>query len=72
MIRLTKLNNDEFVLNSNHIEYIEIIPESKVVLDNKDFYIVRESVDEIIDKIVEYNAKIHSFYKNITVIDEKE
>ena len=72
MIRLTKLNNDEFVLNSNHIEYIEIIPESKVVLDNKDFYIVKESVDEIINKIVEYNAKIQSFYKNITVINEKE
>ena len=72
MIRLTKLNNDQFVLNSNQIECIEIIPESKVIMANKDFFIVKESVDEIIEKIIAYNAKIHNYYKNITVVDNKE
>ena len=51
MIRLTKLNNDQFVLNSNQIECIEIIPESKVIMANKDFFIVkRKRCDEIIKK----------------------
>ena len=72
MIRLTKLNNDQFVLNSNQIECIEIIPESKVIMANKDFFIVKESVDEIIEKIIAYNAKIHNYYTNITVVDNKE
>ena len=39
MIKLTKLNNAEFVLNSQHIQVIESIPETKVVLTNKDYYI---------------------------------
>lgn len=69
MIRLTKLNKEEFIINSNQIECIEIIPESKVILMNKDFYIVKESADEIINKIIEYNAKIYALHKQITVIN---
>lgn len=67
VIKLTKLNNEEIVINSVHIQAIEIIPESKVILTNKDFFIVLESTDEIIDKIVAYNAKIYSFHKKISV-----
>ncbi len=57
MIKLTKLNGVEFLINHEKIETIESIPESKVVLDSKDYYIVTESFDEIIDKIVEFNAR---------------
>lgn len=60
MIHLTKINNEDFVLNSAHIEMIEIIPESKVILTSGKYYIVRESVDEIIDRVIEYNGKIHA------------
>ncbi len=67
MIKLTKLNREEFVINSNMIERIELIPEAKVILSNKDFYIVRESVDEIIDKIVEYNGKIGILQRKLVV-----
>lgn len=58
MIKLTKLNGAEFLLNHIQIETIEAIPESKIVLTNKDYFIVRESFDEIIDKIIEFNAKV--------------
>lgn len=68
MIRLTKLNKEEFVINCNQIEYIELIPESKVIMMNKDFFLVRESSEEIIDKIVEYNAKIYALHRRISVI----
>ena len=70
MIKLTKLNDEEFVLNSNQIESIEQIPETKIVLMNKDFYIVREDIDEIIEKIVEFNAKITDLNRRIQVIRE--
>lgn len=69
MIKLTKLNNEEFVLNSCQIECIELIPESKVILMNRDFYIVKESSDEIINRIIEYNAKVYALHKQITVIN---
>lgn len=57
MIKLTKLNNEPFALNSSHIVSIEIIPESKITLVNKEFYIVKESLDEIIERIIEQKHK---------------
>ena len=51
MIVLTKRNHEKFVVNHLQIQYIETIPESKIVMMNHDYYLVRESVEEIIDKI---------------------
>lgn len=68
MIRLTKLNGEEFIVNCGQIECIEIIPEAKIIFMNKDFFIVREKPEEIIDKIIEYNAKIYAVHKQIRVI----
>lgn len=69
MIMLTKLNGDKFLLNCNQIEIIEMIPESKIIMLNKDYYIVAETTDQIIQKIIEYNAKVCNLHKKITVID---
>lgn len=60
MIRLTRLNDEEFVVNCMQIERIESIPESNVILANGKHYVVKESVDEIIGRVVEYNAKIYA------------
>lgn len=70
MIRLTKLNNEEFIVNSSQIECIEIIPESKIIFMNKEYFIVKESADEILDKIIEYNAKIYAAHQHITIIND--
>lgn len=64
MIMLTKLNNEQIVLNSAQIEAIEIIPESKVTMMNGKFYIVKESAEEIIKKTIEYNGKIQVYVKD--------
>jgi len=71
MIKLTKLNNEEFIVNCNQIQMIELIPEAKIVLMNREFFVVRESAEEIIDKIIQYNARIIDA-SNITVIKNKE
>ena len=70
MIKLTKLNNEIFVVNCNQIESIEKIPETKIVLINKDFYIVQEDLDEIIEKIIEFNAKITDLNKRIQIVQD--
>lgn len=58
MITLTKLNGEQFVLNSSHIEKIESIPESKVVLVGGGYYLVKETPGDIIKKEICFQSKI--------------
>ena len=38
---------------------------------NHDFYLVRESTDEIIQKIAEYNAKVLDIQREINIVDRR-
>jgi flagellar protein FlbD len=71
MIILTKRNGEHFVVNHLQVECIESIPESKIIMMNHDYYLVMESVDEIIHKIAEYNAKIQDIHREIIVTDKR-
>lgn len=71
MIVLTKRNGEKFLINHLQIQCIECIPESKITMMNHDYYLVRESVDEIIDKIAKYNAKVQDIHREITVTDKR-
>lgn len=71
MIVLTKRNQEKFLVNHLQIECIESIPESKITMMNHDYYLVRESVEEIIHKIAEYNAKVQDIHREITVVDRR-
>lgn len=59
MIELTTINDTNFYLNSNEIERIEMIPETAIVMLNGKTYIVKNSVEEVVEKIVEFNKRIH-------------
>lgn len=59
MIILHKLNKEEIVLNSNHIEIIETIPETKITLTTGRYYLVVQSPEEVVKRIIEYNRKIY-------------
>lgn len=71
MIVLTKMNKDKFLVNHNQIEYIEFIPEAKIVMMNHDYYIVRETAEEIIGKITDYNAKTLDIHRQLTIQDNR-
>ena len=71
MIQLTKRNGERFLLNHQQIQCIEMIPESKVVMMNRDYYLVRETADEIIHKIADYNAKVMDVHREITIVDRR-
>lgn len=55
MIELTKLNGEIILLNCDLIECVESIPESKVLMTNGRYYIVKETPADIIDRVVEFN-----------------
>ncbi len=71
MIVLTKRNNERFLVNHNQIESIEMIPESKIVMMNRDYFIVKETPEDIIRKIQEYSAKVQDVHRIITVTDKR-
>ena len=69
MIILRKLNNQEIIINSQQIECVEVIPESKIIMMNGKFYIVQESTEEIIDKVKEYNASVSALSQRILFME---
>lgn len=71
MIVLTKMSKENFLVNHLQIECIECIPETKIVMLNHDYFIVRETVDEIIDKIAQYNAKVQDIHREISINDNR-
>ncbi len=58
MIALRRLNGMEFVLNAELIEQLESAPDTLITLITGNNLVVLESVDQVIEKIVEYRRKI--------------
>ena len=72
MSRLTKLNREQFLLNHMQIETIEMIPETKIIMMNHDYYIVRESPEQVVHLIQNYTAKVRDIYREISISDRRE
>jgi len=58
MILTTRLDNSMLVLNSDLIEHIESTPDTVVTLTNGKRWVVRESVEEVVERIIEYQRAI--------------
>lgn len=64
MIYLTRLNGQIIMLNSDVIEYIEETPDTVICLTNGKKMVVRESMEFIGDKVVEFKKRIYTNIKN--------
>ena len=60
MITLSKLNGEEFVLNSDLIEMIMENPDTTILLTNGKHLIVRESKEEVVERIAAFRRKTFS------------
>jgi flagellar protein FlbD len=58
MVEVLGINGEVFLINANLIEKIEFIPETKITLTTGKYYLVKDSKDEIVNKIILYNQKI--------------
>jgi flagellar protein FlbD len=54
MISLTKLSNQNFVLNAELIKFIESTPDTMITLTTGDRLLVKEPVPDVIQKVIEY------------------
>lgn len=50
MIKATRLNDEELYVNLFQIEYIESIPETKIKMMNGDYYLVKDTVESILQQ----------------------
>jgi flagellar protein FlbD len=59
MIELTRFNGERFVLNANLIEMVESTPDTVIRLLNGKKVIVRETVEEVVQRALEYARRVH-------------
>jgi flagellar protein FlbD len=58
MIKVTRLNGKEFVVNADLIQYLEETPDTIITLVNHEKVVVKEKVDEVIRRVIEYNRGV--------------
>ena len=58
MIKLTKINGDEFVVNAELIRFVESRPDTYLTLTGNDRLLVRESVEEVVRRSIAYSQAI--------------
>ncbi|GMU25052.1 MAG: hypothetical protein AMXMBFR13_51230 [Phycisphaerae bacterium] len=61
MIALTKLNGSRFVVNAELIRTIEQRPDTIIVLTDGETLMVKETMDEVVAKAIEYGRMIRMF-----------
>ena len=70
MIRLTRLNRAPMVLNSDLIEHIDVTPDTVITLTTGQILRVRESADEVVERIVEFRR--HVLHPNAPPVNDYE
>jgi flagellar protein FlbD len=58
MIQLTRLNGNPMVLNSDLIKTGEASPDTRLTLINGEKLIVREELGEVVQRILNYRARL--------------
>ena len=58
MIRLTRINHDPVILNSDLIEHIEGTPDTVISLTTGQKMMVLESPEEVVHRVVAYRRSI--------------
>lgn len=61
MIKLTRLSGEPFVLNAELIRYVETRPDTFITLTTNERLVVRESMDEVVERTLDYQRDKHGF-----------
>ena len=60
MIKLTRLNGEAFILNAELIRTIDSRPDTYVTLISHEHFIVKESMEEVVKRSLEYRRLTYS------------
>jgi flagellar protein FlbD len=70
MIRLTRINHVPMVLNADLIEHVEVTPDTVIAMTTGQKFMVLESPDEVIRKVIEFRRSIMNREEPPVVCDE--
>ena len=59
MIKLTRLNGEQFILNADLIRYVESRPDTFVTLTTGERVVVAETMDEVMMRAIAYQQAKH-------------
>jgi len=60
MIKLTRLNHVPLIVNADLIEHVEVTPDTVVALTTGQKFMVLESAEEVVEKVVQFRKAILS------------
>jgi len=60
MIQLTRLNNSSITINSDLIKFVEQSPDTVITLLNGEKILVRESAEQILERIIQFRRRVLS------------
>ena len=69
MIRVTRLNDSVLMINVEMIRSLQATPDTVITFSNNDRIIVKEPVEEVSKRIVEYQRTINSDLVNCLASD---
>ncbi len=58
MIKVTRMNGMELVINGDLIEFLEATPDTVLTLTNGKKFVLKDSVEEVIQKAIDYKRSI--------------
>jgi flagellar protein FlbD len=58
MVRLTRINHQAIILNSDLIEHLESTPDTVITLASGQKLVVLESTDEVVKRVIEFRRAL--------------
>lgn len=58
MIKVTRMNGLELVINGDMIEFLESTPDTVLTLTTGKKFVLKDTVDEVIQKVIDYKRSI--------------
>ena len=54
MIRVTRINDTELIINSDLIEFVESVPDTMISLTTGKRILVKETIEEVVKRVAEF------------------
>jgi flagellar protein FlbD len=67
VIRLTRLNNQQFAVNSDLIKFIENAPDTVLTLTNAEKIVVLETTEQVVEKIIAFRRAVLAEIPSVSI-----